>query len=101
MIDSHCHLADEIFAPDLTQVIERSKAEGLERVMVILEAGNPQEAAQAATSCGLWPDIRIAIGVLPHHANRFAYNPPDAAVTVREQIARTPNARAVGEIGLD
>jgi TatD DNase family protein len=101
MIDSHCHLADEIFAPDLDQVIERSKAGGLERVMIILEAGNAQEEAQAATACGLWPDIRIAVGVHPHHAHRFADSPQAAAVTVREQIARTPNARAVGEIGLD
>jgi len=101
MIDSHCHLADEIFAPDLDQVIERSKAGGLERVMIILEAGNAQEEAQAATACGLWPDVRIAVGVHPHHAHRFADSPQAAAVKVREQIARTPSARAVGEIGLD
>ena len=47
MIDSHCHLADEIFIPDLADVIERTKQAGFERVMVILEAGNAQEEAQA------------------------------------------------------
>ena len=40
MIDSHCHLADETFAADLEDVIRRGRDAGLERVMVILEAGN-------------------------------------------------------------
>jgi TatD DNase family protein len=101
MIDSHCHLADEVFAADLNQVIERSQAAGLERVMIILEAGNPQEEAQARRACSLWPEIRIAVGVHPHHAQRFADNAPGAAEVVRAQIARTPDARALGEIGLD
>ena len=47
MIDSHCHLADDAFAADLTEVIERSKGAGIERVLVILEAANAQEEAQA------------------------------------------------------
>jgi TatD DNase family protein len=101
MIDSHSHLADEVFAADLNQVIERAQAAGLERVMIILEAGNTQEEAQAGRACSFWPEIRIAVGVHPHHAQRFADNAPGAADTVREQIARTPYARAVGEIGLD
>src|SRR5262245_51924944 len=48
VIDSHCHLADETFAKDLDQVVARAKGAGLERVMVILEGDNAQEAEQAA-----------------------------------------------------
>ena len=40
MIDSHCHLADEIFAADLEAVIGRAKDAGLERTLVVLEGGN-------------------------------------------------------------
>ena len=47
VIDSHCHLADETFASDLEQVVDRAKEAGLERALVILEGGNPKEAAQA------------------------------------------------------
>jgi TatD DNase family protein len=101
MIDSHCHLADEVFAPDLDAVVARAKDAGLERVMVILEAANQKEAAQASQLEHLWPETRFAIGVHPHQAHQFADDPERAAAVVREQIESTPGARAVGEIGLD
>src|SRR5712691_4012788 len=69
--------------------------------MVILEGGNAKEAEQAAKLERLWPDTRFAIGVHPHQAHQFADNPERAADLVREQMAVTPSARAVGEIGLD
>src|SRR3954468_17009616 len=101
MIDSHCHLADEIFSTDLDAVVGRAKDAGLERALVILEAGNTQEAAQAIRVESLWPEIRVAIGVHPHAAHQYAGRPEEAATVVRAQVAGSPAARAVGEIGLD
>jgi len=101
MIDSHCHLADEAFAPDLEAVVARAREAGVERTLVILEAGNASEAAQAERLLLLWPDTRVAIGVHPHAAHHYAADPSSAATVVREQLARTPAARAIGEIGLD
>jgi TatD DNase family protein len=101
VIDSHCHLADQTFATDLDAVVERSKEAGLERVLVILEGGNEQEASQAKRVLALWPESRVSIGVHPHMAHEFADNPQRAADVVRAEIARTPATRAVGEIGLD
>lgn len=101
MIDSHCHLADDIYREDLEAVIARCRDAGLERVLVILEAGNQQEAAQAARIETLWPETRVAIGVHPHAAHVFADDPERAAALVRQQVSATPSARAVGEIGLD
>jgi TatD DNase family protein len=43
----------------------------------------------------------MAIGVHPHQASEFSGDPRRAAVTTRDQLARTPSAVAVGEIGLD
>ena len=101
MIDSHCHLADDAFAGDLDAVVARAREAGLERACVILEAGNAAEAGQAARVLKLWPDVRLAIGVHPHHAHLFADEPGQAASVVRRQFESTPAARAVGEIGLD
>jgi TatD DNase family protein len=101
MIDSHCHLADDTYRDDLDVVIARSKEAGLERVLVILEGGNANEAAQAERIGALWPEARTSIGVHPHAAHAFADAPGRAASLVREQIERTPGTRAVGEIGLD
>jgi TatD DNase family protein len=101
MIDSHCHLADETFASDLDGVVARAKEAGLERTLVVLEAGNVKEAAQADRLSALWPETRFTIGVHPHQAHQFADDPERAAAVVREQSAATPASRAVGEIGLD
>jgi TatD DNase family protein len=101
VIDSHCHLADETFANDLDEVVRRARDAGLERVLIVLSAGDEKEAAQAEKVAQLWPGVRFSIGVHPHQAHQFAGDPPRAAAAVREQFAATPSARAVGEIGLD
>jgi TatD DNase family protein len=101
MIDSHCHIADDTFAADLDAVVARARGAGVERVCVILEGGNAAEEAQAQRLAALWPEARAAIGVHPHQAHQFASDPDSAAAVVREQVARTPIARAIGEIGLD
>ena len=101
MIDSHCHLADETFAADLEDVVRRARDAGVDRVLVILEAGNDKEAAQARRVEELWPETRVSIGVHPHQAHQFAADPERAAATVRDQLAASPGARAIGEIGLD
>ena len=101
MIDSHCHLADEAFAGDLEAVVDRARRAGVERAMVILEAGNTVESAQASRLQRLWPLVLTSVGVHPHQAHQFAGDSARAVTTVRDQIAATPSARAVGEIGLD
>jgi TatD DNase family protein len=101
MIDSHCHLADEVFSKDLDEVVSRARAAGVQAAMVILAAGDAAEEAQAVRVGGLWDAVRVAIGVHPHSAHEFADNAARAAAVVRSQCARTPAARAVGEIGLD
>jgi TatD DNase family protein len=101
VIDSHCHLADEVFAGDLDAVVARAREAGLERALVILAAGDEKEAAQAARVEALWPAVRFAIGVHPHNAHQFSDRPSHAADAVRAQLMATPSARAVGEIGLD
>ena len=101
MIDSHCHLADETFSADLPVVVARARDAGLERALVVLAAGDAKEAEQAARVETLWPEVRFAIGVHPHTAHEFADDPRRAADAVRAQLAATPSARGVGEIGLD
>ena len=101
MIDSHCHLADETFSADLPAVVARARDAGLERALVVLAAGDAKEAEQATRVETLWPEVRFAIGVHPHAAHEFADDPRRAADAVRAQLAATPSARAIGEIGLD
>ncbi len=101
MIDSHCHLADEAFADDLNEVVDRARQRGVERTLVIVEAGQADEEARAARVEALWPEIVVSIGVHPHGAHRYEGRAAEAAAEVRRQMARTRSARAVGEVGLD
>ena len=77
MTDSHCHIAGEKFAPDLAAVVERARAAGVTRALVILAAEDVAECARAATVLAAWPDCRFAVGIHPHHAHLFAASPAD------------------------
>ncbi|MGE3176207.1 MAG: TatD family hydrolase [Vicinamibacterales bacterium] len=101
MIDTHCHLADPAFTGDLDAVIARARDAGVAGAVVVLAAGDSAEEAQGARVLALWEAVRFAVGVHPHSAHAFAGRPEAAADTVRAQLARTPAARAIGEIGLD
>lgn len=101
MIDSHCHIAGEEFAGDLDAVVERARAAGVSRALVILAAEDDAEIARAQAVLAAWPECRFAVGVHPHHAKVFAPNPQSAADTVAARLDALPDARAIGEIGLD
>ena len=101
MIDSHCHIAGGEFVADLEAVVERARAAGVSRALVILAAEDDAEFARAATVLRTWPECRFAIGVHPHHAKVFAENPQAAADQVAARLDALPEARAIGEIGLD
>ena len=100
MIDSHCHLADEKFAADLSEVVSRALEAGVGRAMVILSAGDGAESAAAARVRALWPGTRFSVGVHPHSAGAFIGRAADAARVVGEAVD-AESASAVGEISLD
>lgn len=101
MTDSHCHIAGEEFVDDLPAVVERARAAGVSRALVILAAEDDAEIARAPVVLAQWPECRFAIGVHPHHANVFASDPQRAADLVAQRLDAMPQARAIGEIGLD
>src|SRR6187402_895969 len=101
MIDSHCHIAGDEFVADLPAVVERARAAGVSRALVILAAEDDAEIARTPTVLAAWPECRFAVGVHPHHAKAFESNPQAAADKVAERLDSLPQARAIGEIGLD
>ena len=101
MTDSHCHIAGKEFVADLDAVVERARAAGVHRALVILAAEDDVEFARVAAVSAAWPECRYAVGIHPHHAHLFAANPQDASAVVAARLDSLPLARAVGEIGLD
>ena len=100
MIDSHCHLADDAFQPDLTDVLARAKEAGVTEALCILSAGDEAEAVRARGVAGRWAAVRFAAGVHPHSAGAFA-DRADVSADVTRSHAAAFAACAVGEIGLD
>ena len=45
MIDSHCHLADEVFGDDLHEVVRRAKDAGLTRALCVLARARARNAS--------------------------------------------------------
>ena len=101
MIDSHCHLADDAFVPDLAEVIERANAAGLTGALCILDPTNPEEATRFTRVAELWPSARCATGIHPHHAGKFRDRVDEVERFVADAIAGSAQSCAVGEIGLD
>lgn len=100
MIDSHCHLADEVFVADLPQVVARAQESGVEGALCILSADDEAEIGRAASVKAAWPTVRFAASIHPHRAGAYAGRAQEAG-RVTEASARVVDAVAIGEIGLD
>jgi TatD DNase family protein len=100
MIDTHCHLADQVFADDLADVVSNARAAGVETALCILAADSSDEASQAVVVGAAWPEVRFATGIHPHRAAEWTGR-LDEARHVLEQSIIAHDAIAVGEIGLD
>ncbi len=101
MIDSHCHLADDAFVPDLEDVVGRARLAGLSSALCILEQTAPVERERFDRVVKLWPGVTCAIGIHPHQAGKFHDCVNDVEDAMVAAIGTCPQARAIGEIGLD
>ena len=95
IIDTHAHLDYEDFAPDFEEMLARSRAAGVERIVTI---GTSVESSRRAVELAEhYSMIHAAIGVHPTTAGEA---PPGAAAALREMAAH-PRVAAIGETGLD
>ena len=101
MVDSHCHLADPAYVPDLAAVVTRAREAGVRAALCVLAAGDAGEAERGRAVADLWPEARFAVGAHPHEARAFADRLDRVGADVRDLVANTPRVVAIGEIGLD
>ena len=100
MVDSHCHLADDVYEADLEDVVSRAVAAGVSGALCVVSAGDERELTRAGRVAAVWPAVRFAAGIHPHTSGAFA---DDAAVdaAILAAVAAVPGLAAIGEIGLD
>lgn len=95
LVDTHCHLASDQFAPDLPEVLERAWAGGVKHIVVIGESRPTAERALALAAT----DARLSVvaGVHPHDASGWT---PELEAWLVATLA-DPRVVAMGEMGLD
>ena len=104
MIDTHCHIDDEIYVHDLQAVVERQRMAGVEAILV--PGINIQSIESVMHICKAFPQyLYPALGLHPEEVNN---DWRDNLLQIREAINRIgcyPKALegliAIGEIGLD
>ena len=95
LIDSHCHLQFPQFRADRPQVLERAWQAGLTAIVVV---GTDVEASRQAVALAESDDRLFAVvGCHPHSAAAL----DEAGRKALRHLASSPQAVAIGEIGLD
>jgi len=93
--DTHAHLDDPVFAPDLPQIIERARTAGVAR---IISVGTSLASSQNAIRLSeQYPNIFAVVGWHPSDASEA----PDDLRPDLQKLAAHPKCVAIGEIGLD
>src|SRR5437899_2626763 len=96
LIDSHCHLADEVFAADLEDVVGRARSVGLERALVIL-AGGDGEVTGVLHCCTGGPSLARAGLDLGFYISLSGIVTFPKAADLRETLRAVPLDRALIE----
>ena len=94
LIDSHCHLDFDTFAPELDAVVERARQAGVGGLLTICT--RLTEFERVRTIAERFHDVWCSVGIHPHEA---ASEAADAARLV--ELTQHPKVVGVGEAGLD
>ncbi len=95
LIDTHAHLDEQAFDPDVAETLERAQAAG---VVTVLTIGITAETSRKAVALAeRFPNVYAVVGIQPNYVSQRL---PDDWECI-EELARHPRVVAVGETGLD
>lgn len=95
LIDSHAHVNDSRFSPDLPQVLQRAQDAGVSTIINVgYDLGSSLVAVDMA---GEHAELFAAVGIHPHDAADVN----DEALQALRDLADNPRVVAIGETGLD
>ena len=108
LTDVHCHLQNDRFAVDLSQVIVRAELVGVTRFVCNTTA--PSDWEKTLQLARDYPNVLPCLGLHPLHVGAFAASPGDTlehdwldqlAELLEKASRELPQPVAIGEIGLD
>jgi len=95
LVDTHSHIYVDRFADDIDAVIASARSAGVETIVV--PTTKPSEFEGALALAERFPEVKVAIGVHPHHAHEI----DEGDLREIERLGSAGRAIAIGEIGLD
>lgn len=97
LVDTHAHLDSEDYKPDLEQVLDRARQEGLVSIITVgIEPGDWQPTLEI---CRAWPWVFPVLGIHPNSADQMC---ADTLAELEALCRRSdPGVVAIGETGLD
>lgn len=94
-IDTHCHLDEQAFRPDVEEVIQRALDAGIQRMLTI---GITLQTSESAVVLANDHDcISAVVGIQPNYASQAAASDWDEIV----RLSQHPQVVGIGETGLD
>jgi TatD DNase family protein len=97
LVDAHCHLEPSDYG-DASSVIERARAAGLVRAVVVGQFQEPGDFGHALELARAHPDFLVpTLGIHPHEAARAT----ESDWRALDEVCARDEVRAVGEAGLD
>lgn len=96
LFDSHCHLTDTRLLPEVDDVIDRARKNGVDRIVTV--GADLDDWGTTLDIARRFGAVHAALGVHPHIADRAT----DEAMARLEELARGESSCvAIGETGLD
>lgn len=95
LVDSHCHLDFETFAPELDAVVERARESGVRTCVSIGTKLDKFPGVRAVAE--RYSDVWCSVGVHPHEAEGELLDNPQILI----EHAKHPKVVGIGETGLD
>ena len=95
IFDSHCHLDDDSYDKDLDEVVQRAHAND---VNAMLQVGiDLRTSRKGVAIADRYENVYASVGLHPHDAKSGS----EALLDEMNTLAKNPNVKAWGEIGLD
>ena len=97
LIDSHAHIQAKEYAGEAAAVVERARAAGVEKIIVVGGAGDISSNGEAIALAESFSHVYATVGMHPHDAKTVGAE----AMQTLKSLAGSAKVVAVGETGLD
>ena len=94
-LDTHAHLDELAFEPDVAETLDRARAVGVTAVLTI--GINADTSRRAVALAERFPDVYAVVGIQPNYVSQMQSDDWEEIVS----LSRHPRVVGIGETGLD